>query len=287
MRHRQHWRHSAYGPPRAVLRIGCMFVALLALAAIGATTVVTMFFRGPSHRTPLTLAGLVMLIGLIAGSRHAFRRVATVFREQQLLRRQLMADVAHELRTPLAILQGRVEGLIDGVYPRDDAHLEELLGETRHLSRLVEDLRTIANAEAGALDLRKERVDIAELLRDAAASFGAAADVPELPSIEVDPVRIREVLLNLLSNAARAGGSVSVRAVAEARRIVITVTDTGSGIPAEELPYIFTRFRKGRDSRGSGLGLAIARNLVLAHDGGIDVESAVGKGTSVRVWLPR
>jgi signal transduction histidine kinase len=265
-----------------------MFAALLALAAVGASTVATMFFRGSAHRTPLTATGLAVIVVLILGFRGAFRRAARVFREQNNLRRQLMADVAHELRTPLAILQGRIEGLLDGVYPRDDQRIEELLDETRHLSRLVEDLRTIANAEAGALDLRQEPTDIAELLRDAATSFGISAEVPEeLPTISVDPVRIREVLLNLLSNARRAGGTVALRGSAAPKRILITVTDTGSGIPAEELPHIFTRFRKGRDSRGSGLGLAIARNLVLAHKGGIDVESEAGQGTTVRVWLPR
>ena len=267
--------------------MGCAFAAMLVLAAIGASTLVTMFFRAPGRVAGMVLVGVVVLAAIAAGFTLVVRRVKGVFGEQDRLRRQLMADVAHELRTPLAILQGRIEGLLDGVYERNDARLGELLDETRHLSRLVEDLRTIANAEAGALDLRKERTDLGELIRDAAASFGISADVPELPPIDVDPVRIREVLLNLLTNAVRAGGAVAIRAAAEARRIVITVADTGAGIPADELPHIFTRFHKGRDSRGSGLGLAIARNLVLAHGGGIDVESEVGRGTAVRVWLPR
>jgi signal transduction histidine kinase len=266
-------------------RMGCMFAALLVLAAIGASTVVTMFFRGSGRPAPAFLA-VAIIVMLVLGFRAVVGRVIRAVREQDRLRRQTMADVAHELRTPLAILQGRIEGLLDGVYERDDARMEELLAETRHLSRLVEDLRTIANAEAGALELRKELTDVGELLRDAAASFGIEAEVPELPPASVDPVRIREVLLNLLSNAARAGGTVSIHAAAEPKRIVITVTDTGSGIAPEELAHIFTRFHKGRDSRGSGLGLAIARNLVLAHKGGIDVESELGKGTSVRVWLP-
>jgi signal transduction histidine kinase len=222
----------------------------------------------------------------------AIRRVTRFFREQDRLRRQLMADVAHELRTPLSILQGRIEGLIDGVYPRDDAHMAQLLDETKHLSRLVEDLRTIANAEAGALELRKEKVDPAELIRDAASSFDRPIeiDVPDdLPPIDADPVRIREVLLNLLSNATRhtpADETIAIRATRESGRLVIRVIDAGVGIAADELPHVFERFQKGGGSRGSGLGLSIARTLVLAHGGDIRVDSEVGRGTTVTVRLP-
>jgi signal transduction histidine kinase len=229
---------------------------------------------------------------IVAAFSLTVRRVTGVFREQDRLRRQLMADVAHELRTPLAILQGRIEGLLDGVYPRDDARLGELLAETQHLSRLVEDLRTIANAEAGALELRLENTDLAELIRDAAAAIDRpiTLDVPDdLPFIDVDPVRIREVLLNLLSNAAQhaAEGAVSLSAEARAREMVIRVRDHGPGIPADQLPRLFERFQKGRDSHGSGLGLSIARKLVVAHGGAIDVESAEGIGTTFTITLPR
>src|SRR5215212_6718946 len=192
---------------------------------------------------------------------NAFNTMAGRLEAQDQQRRNLMADIAHELRTPLSIIQGRVEGLLDGVYPRDDVRLAGLLDETRHLSRLVEDLGTLSSAEAGALDLRKELVDPAELIRDTAASLGAPAirvDVPEeLPLMELDPVRIREVLLNLLSNAVRhtpAEGVVSIEAAAQAKRLVIRVSDTGSGIAPEDLPHVFARFHKGRNSPGSGLG---------------------------------
>lgn len=283
MRHRFRHRH---GPPPFVRKMGCAFAAMIVLAAMGASTLVSIVTRTPQRALTAGLIAFAVIATLALGFRFAMRGATDVFREQDRQRRQLMADVAHELRTPLAILQGRIEGLIDGVYPRDDERLKQLLDETQHLSRLVEDLRTLSNAEAGALDLQKERVDAEELLRDAAQSFGANVDITgELPLIDVDPVRIREVLLNVLSNATR-HGRTTLRAAMDGHRLVIRVIDDGPGISPDELPRIFERFHKGRDSRGSGLGLAIARKLVLAHDGTIDAASEVGKGTTVTIALP-
>lgn len=273
--------------------MGCAFAAMMILAAIGASTLVSLASRAPQRAVSLLAVAAIVAAALIVAFVFVIRRVTRFFREQDRLRRQLMADVAHELRTPLAILQGRIEGLLDGVYARDDARLGELLDETRHLSRLVEDLRTLANAEAGALDLRKEPVDVAELIRDVAASFERPIDVDapdDLPLLELDPMRVREVLLNFLSNADRhtpADGTISVRAEALPRQIEIRVSDTGSGIAPEDLPRIFDRFQKGRNSRGSGLGLAIARDLVRAHGGEIHVESELGTGTTVTVGFWR
>jgi signal transduction histidine kinase len=250
----------------------------------GAIALLSMLFHARTLAI-VPIAAVALLIGFVL----AFRRASSIFRAQDRQRRQLMADVAHELRTPLSILQGRIEGLIDGVYSRDDAQLSGLHEQTKHLSRLVEDLRTLANAEAGALDLQKELIDPADLIRDAAGAFDPKieVDVPEeMPLIEVDPVRIREVLLNLLSNAVRYGHT-TIRAEMEVRRVIIQVIDDGPGIPPEELPRIFDRFHKGPDSRGSGLGLSIARTLVTAHGGTIVVASTVGKGTTVTVSLPR
>jgi len=301
------WRHhrgqfGAYrlgahrhGPvPRVIRRMGCIFAGLILFAAIGATALVSLLLREPERVLPIAGTSAVVLFALIAGFTAAFRRVGTAFAEQMRLRRQLMADVAHELRTPVAILQGRIEGMLDGVYDRDDARLAELLEETRHLGRLVEDVGTIANAEAGALDLKKERIDLAELIRDAAESVPGTTSpievhVDPLSPITVDPLRIREVLLNLLSNALRhtpPGGVVAIRASRQPKQVTIRVTDTGSGIAPEELPRIFERFHKGSDSRGSGLGLAISRDLVRAHGGDIRVESLLGRGTTVEVTLP-
>jgi signal transduction histidine kinase len=273
--------------------MGCAFAALIVLAAIGGSTLVSLLWRKPQQVLAISVVALVLIVVLALAFRRAFRPVVGAFAEQDRLRRQLMADVAHELRTPLAILQGRIEGLLDGVYPRDDAHMAELLDETRHLSRLAEDLGTLAHAEAGALELRKETVDLGDLVRDVAAALPRPItfEVPaDLPTIEADPVRIRQVLLNLLANALRhtpPEGAISVEVQVRPQQMLIRVRDTGSGIPPEELPRIFERFQKGNDSRGSGLGLPIARKLVLAHGGDIEIESAPGHGTEVTVALPR
>jgi two-component system sensor histidine kinase BaeS len=280
-------------PPPFVRRMGCAFAALIVLAAIGAGTLASLLWRSPHRAFPLSAAGVVLILALTMAFRRTLRPVVKAFAEQNRLRRQLMADVAHELRTPLSILQGRIEGLLDGVYPRDETHLAELLEETRHLARLVEDLGTLAHAEAGALELRKEPVDLGDLIRDVAASLPrpVAVEVPaDLPPIEADPVRIRQILLNLLANAQHhtpAEGVITVEVQARPQRMLIRVCDTGSGIAPEDLPRMFERFQKGSDSRGSGLGLPIAHKLVLAHGGDIGIESAVGKGTVVTVSLPR
>ena len=228
----------------------------------------------------------------------AFNSMTSRLEVQDRQRRDLMADIAHELRTPLAVLQGRLEGMLDGIYPRDERQLTAVLQETRMLARLVEDLRTLAHTESGTLTLQKESTDLAILLNDTAASFAAEAaerhirlDVEaaaSLPLVEIDPVRIREVLTNLISNALRhtsEHGRVWVTASLPANTIVVSVSDTGQGIPAEDLPRIFDRFYKGHGSRGSGLGLTIARNLVVAHGGEIRAQSQEGKGTAITLTL--
>jgi two-component system OmpR family sensor kinase/two-component system sensor histidine kinase BaeS len=230
---------------------------------------------------------------------NAFNTMASRLEAQNRQRRDLMADIAHELRTPLSVIQGRLEGLLDGVYPRDDDSIEEVIEEARLLARLVDDLRTLANAESGTLRLQKEPTDLAVLIQDAVRSCTAEArdrhvslgvDAPaDLPIITVDPLRIREVVTNLISNALNhtpADGSVAIGASVRNEQMVVTVTDTGSGIAQEELPKIFDRFYKGRASRGSGLGLTIARNLVAAHAGTIRADSLPERGTTVTFTLP-
>jgi two-component system OmpR family sensor kinase/two-component system sensor histidine kinase BaeS len=231
----------------------------------------------------------------------AFNAMATELETQDRARRHLMADIAHELRTPIAVLQGQIEGLIDGVYPRDDERLGRLLDETRMLARLVEDLRQLSTAESGTLALSPEPTDLVALANDVAASLGAQAhdsgialEVPSSPAdagtVDVDPLRIREVLLNVVSNALRhtpSGGRVDVRLSASDAQVEIRVADTGSGISADEVARVFDRFFKGAGSTGSGLGLTIARSLVEAHGGTIRAESRSGAGTTIVIVLPR
>lgn len=216
-------------------------------------------------------------------------------------RRDLMADLAHELRTPLSLLQGRLEGLIDGVYARDEDQLHRLLDETHVLSRLIEDLRTLALSDAGVLVLQKETVDLSTLVHDVVRSVEADAArgsvslqvsdlAPPSMTLEIDPVRIREVLSNLLSNALRhtpAGGSVTVTINDATESVAVAVRDTGVGLTPEDLARVFDRFYKGPESRGSGLGLTIARSLVRAHGGDITASSHPGAGTTMIVALPR
>ena len=229
----------------------------------------------------------------------AFNTMTTGLERQQRERRALMADIAHELRTPLSVIRGRVEGMLDGVYPRDEQQVRQVLEETRTLGRLIEDLRTSANAESGALALRKEAADIDVLVEDVAARFRLEADArririevaltPPLPPIDVDPDRIREVIGNLLSNALRhspEGGVVTMACTHHTGVVVLRVMDEGPGIPPADLPRVFERFYRGPGSAGSGLGLAIAKSLVLAHGGAIEARNRQGGGAEVVVTLP-
>jgi len=231
----------------------------------------------------------------------AFNTMASRLEADQRQRRSLLADVSHELRTPLAVLRGNLEAIADGIHPADEAHLAGLIEETHVLERLVDDLRTISLAEAGALPLHREPTDPDVLLGETVASFTAAAadagvelqveSPTDLPLLEVDPVRIREVLSNLLANALRhtpRGGRVTASGAAgeDGRSVVFRIGDTGSGIEPELLEHVFERFARGPGSRGSGLGLAIARDLVTAHDGTIGVRSQPGAGTTFEISLP-
>ncbi len=230
----------------------------------------------------------------------AFNRMAARLEAGEARRRSLLADVTHELRTPLTVMQGNLEGVLDGVYPADAEHLRPILDEMQVLSRLIDDLRTLALAESGSLTLHREPTDLGVLAGETVAAFRSQAEAAgvrlelsvadDLPLLPVDPVRLREVLANLIANALRytpAGGQVRV---AGARRpdggASLSVADTGQGIPPEALPHIFDRFYKGPDSRGTGLGLAIARNLARAHGGELDVQSTPGQGTTLTLALP-
>ena len=232
----------------------------------------------------------------------SFNRMAEELDLADQRRRNLTADVAHELRTPLHIIQGNLEGVLDGVYEPSVEHLEATLAETRLLASLVEDLRMLSVAEAGQLPLRLEPVNVSELLADVQTSFSGQAEAAKLalsvsapPSLVVvaDYGRLTQVVNNLVLNALRhtaVGGQITLEAKPIDNWVNLTIRDTGEGIPATELPYIFDRFWRGDRARShtgsTGLGLAIARQLVQAHGGQITVESDVGIGTTFTIRLP-
>ncbi|HEX6655485.1 MAG TPA: HAMP domain-containing sensor histidine kinase, partial [Candidatus Limnocylindria bacterium] len=212
----------------------------------------------------------------------------------------LLADVSHELRTPLSVIQGNVEGILDGLYPADRPHLEPILEEIGLLERLVDDLRTLSLAETGELRLHREPAHLADLLGEVVTAFEARAQAAglalrlqapaELPVLDIDATRMRQVLGNLVANALRftpRGGEVVVVASVEGDSSIIEVRDTGPGIAAEALPHVFDRFYRSGDSAGSGLGLPIARSLIEAHGGSIEALSPPGGGTTIRLRLPR
>jgi signal transduction histidine kinase len=219
-------------------------------------------------------------------------------------RRNLTVDIAHELRTPLHIIQGNLEGMIDGVYEPSPENIKDTLDETRLLARLVNDLQTLSQAEAGQLPLHPARFLLADLLEDLTTSFSSQAALMKIsltskiadPSQEImaDYDRLNQVLSNLVSNALRhtpEGGTVSLETETVPGRVRIVVHDNGSGIPEEDLPFIFDRFWRGdrarvRDGSHSGLGLAIARQLIQAHQGTIQVQSRPGEETKFTIELP-
>ncbi len=197
----------------------------------------------------------------------AFNDMSERLELTEIQRRNLVADLSHELRTPVSVIQGNLEGMLDGVYEADEAHIAPVLEEVRMLSRLIDDLRTLSEAETGMLELHREPTDLGILASDVASSFRPQADaqnvelkveVPdEFPLLEVDPVRIREVLVNLTTNALRhtpEGGNVTYHAVLDDGYAQITVQDTGSGIAPEDLDHVFERFYKA-DSNGPASGL--------------------------------
>ncbi|MGE5672660.1 MAG: sensor histidine kinase [Mycobacterium leprae] len=243
-------------------------------------------------------------IGELAGN---FNRMCDRLEAEERARRQLLADVAHELRHPLTVLQGRLDLMAEGKVPLEQEALLPLEDEVIRLTRLVGDLRDLSLAEVGGLSLHRSAVDLGGLLRSvltnlepvaADRSIRLTADLaPDLPPVVADADRIRQVLVNLLANALQytpAGGQVTVTgrvADAPAGGVQIQVTDTGSGISPEDLPHVFDRFYRSDRSRtratgGSGLGLAIVRSLVELHGGSVTVTSQLGQGSCFTVWLP-
>jgi two-component system OmpR family sensor kinase/two-component system sensor histidine kinase BaeS len=231
----------------------------------------------------------------------AFNEMASSLQKAEELRRNLVADVAHELRTPLSVMQGTLTAQLDGVFPLDLSETAKLYDETRLLSRLVDDLRELAQVEAGQLPLNLGAIDLKRVIVTTVSAFEGAAsekqialndEAPDqLPPVKADSERVAQALRVLISNALRhtpTAGAITITAAQLSDGVEVSVRDTGDGIAATELPYVFDRFWRGdksraRESGGSGLGLAIAKQLIEAQGGSIGVESQAGAGS--RFWF--
>jgi two-component system sensor histidine kinase BaeS len=239
-------------------------------------------------------------LGELAAS---FNRMSADLARANELRRQMTADIAHDLRTPLTVISGYLESLRDGVLKPSPTRFEVMYDEAQHLKRLVEDLRTLSLAEAGELTLNRQLVAPQALLERTAAAYRHLAEQqnialqvkadPALPEIRVDPERMAQVLGNLVSNALRHtpdGGQIVLSAQHQAGDVQLMVQDSGEGIAPQALPRIFDRFYRGDEARQahegeSGLGLAIAKSIVQLHGGTISVESTLGEWTTFVISL--
>jgi two-component system OmpR family sensor kinase len=249
-------------------------------------------------------------IGTLAQS---FNSMASSLELSEEARRQLNADIAHELRTPLTIIEGTVDGILDGVFLPDKEHLNTIKGQTALLTRLISDLRDLSLIESGQLKLEFQLVDLADLIRRKITQIDAAAreksirlnlNLPDgLPKVYADPTRMEQVLSNLLTNAVRhtpQGGTITstiannvngIAGRAGGHYMLVSVQDTGEGISTENLPHIFERFyrvdsARSRTEGGTGLGLAIVKQIVEAHNGIVWAESNIGKGSTFYIALP-
>ncbi len=302
-------QHGAGTLARGILGAGlALATILITLAAFFSSRISTPLRQLDAAARSMAAGNLQVrvqpgLVREVADLARSFNQMADTLEDADRQRRQLTADVAHELRTPLSIIKGRLEGIQDGVYRAEAEQIAGLLDKVELLERLVEDLRLLALADAGQLALHLESVDPARLLEDARASFAHQAEerqvdvrveVEAVPELTADPQRIAQVLGNLLSNALRhtpPGGVVTLAARAGPSEALFEVRDTGAGIAPEDLPRIFDRFYRAdpsrtRSSGGAGLGLAIARRIVEAHGGRIWAESTPGQGATVRFTLP-
>jgi two-component system OmpR family sensor kinase/two-component system sensor histidine kinase BaeS len=233
----------------------------------------------------------------------SFNRMADSLEANDEQRRNLMADVAHELRTPLTVIRGRLEGIVDGIYPPDEDHVAPVLEETYVLERLVEDLRLLTLAESRQLHFDPEPIQLGDLAERAVDLFQAQAEDKHIdlqlkveantPTVQADPQRVGQVIGNLVSNALRyvpENGHVQILVSAEGKRVRVAVRDDGPGVPEADLPKLFDRFWRGEKSRaraagGAGLGLAIARQLIEAQGGSISAHNLPGGGLEVAFVL--
>jgi two-component system sensor histidine kinase BaeS len=297
---------------RSLLRADAWSAGVAALVALGAAVLVARRLSAPVRSLTAaasaissgnrnarvdTPPGVPTELGELAST---FNRMAdTMVREEQL-RRDLVADVAHELRTPVAVLQANSEALLDGVVPHTPEQTASLHEEILRLATMVNDLQSLASAEAAALHLDRQSCDLAAIAETAVATAERSADVAGIsltadlqPAyLDGDPLRVHQIVTNLLSNALKftgSGGAVTVAVDATERDARLVVSDTGPGIPADELPHVFDRFWRGpgTSAPGTGIGLSIVQGLVRAHEGEVSIDSNAGAGTRVTVTFPR
>ncbi|HPH97696.1 MAG TPA: ATP-binding protein [Anaerolineaceae bacterium] len=231
---------------------------------------------------------------------NAFNSMAEALQRAERNRRDMTADIAHELRTPLAVQRAQLEALEDGIYPLTVENLQSLQVQNRTLERLVNDLRTLAMAEAGELRLDETPGRLGNVAAKTLESFRSQAEsrhillswnsLEEEPEVLMDPIRIEQIFNNLLSNALRHtpdDGTISMAVIRDDHGVSVTVHDSGPGISADDLPRVFERFYRGtREESSSGLGLAIARQLALAHGGRLEAANHPQGGAVFTLWLP-
>jgi two-component system sensor histidine kinase BaeS len=230
-----------------------------------------------------------------------FDQMADALSRQEQVRRNLVADIAHELRTPIAVLQAGTEAMLDGVTELTGGQVDSLHDEILRLSQMVDDLQRLASAEAAAVQLMLVRADLATSAAAVADSLTEVFDRSGITLVRqlreshawCDQFRMRDVITNLLTNAAKftpAGGTVVIETRPSGKTALLRVTDTGIGIPPDELAHVSERFFRGQNSAevaGSGIGLAIVDELVRGHHGTMVITSKPGTGTQVTITLPR
>lgn len=234
---------------------------------------------------------------------NSFNRMVATLEKNDQERRHLLADIAHEIRTPLSILRGRLEGILDRIYPASEAQIALVLEETLIIEKLVEDLRLLTLAEARQLHFDRQSIDLGELAQRLVELFEPEADEKQislitqieanLPAVLVDPQRIGQVIGNLVGNALRyipSGSQITISVERAKEGVALSVSDNGQGIAESDLPHLFERFWRGEKSRarssgGAGLGLAIAKQLIEAQDGRIEAQNNVSGGLRVTFVL--
>lgn len=286
---------------------------LLSMIAVGAAAMLLSIISARRLTSPLK--GLTEAVAAIGGGdlkkrvmtegkdeisrlSGAFNEMAHSLEIQESLRKRVASNIAHELRTPLSVVRGELEGMIDGLLPTDRDHLQSLYAEIGRLKKIIEGIEELSQAEASSLTLVRQTFELSPFLTGIAERFGSMfrekrvsleCGCPEGLTVDADPDRLSQIIINLLVNALKAspkGGTVRITAADSGADAVIRIIDNGTGIRKEDLPFIFERFYKASPG-GLGLGLAIARELVEAHGGRITVESEFGKGSVFHIFIPR